>query len=179
MKKNRTLLKNLAFLAVIITVFAACERDFADLGSDVVNSENTTHFNADVATYPIVTYTKKVSPFRSNLMPSNLLGYYNDPVFGSYSANFVAQLSPNIFNPTFGENVKVDSAVLTVPYYSRITGTGDNGGSTYELDSVYKDTPIKLSIFQNNYFLREFDPNSDLNLSQKYYTMVLFLNLFK
>lgn len=170
MKKNKSLLNNLALLAVIVTVFAACERDFASLDSDVVNSENTTHFDADVVTYPIIAYNKKITPFNSDRMPSNLIGYYNDPAFGSYSANFVSQLSPNIFNPVFGENVKLDSAVLTVPFYSRITGTGENGGSTYELDSVYGDSPIKLSIFQNNYFLREFDPNTELNNYQKYYS---------
>ncbi|WP_347923546.1 DUF4270 domain-containing protein [Pontimicrobium sp. SW4] len=170
MKKNKILLQNLALLAIIATVFAACERDFANLESDVVNSENTTHFNADVVTYPIVTYNKNISAFHSSRLPSNLIGYYNDPVFGSYSANFVAQLSPNLFNPNFGENVVLDSAVLTVPYYSRVTGTNEDGGSDYALDSVYIDTPIKLSIFQNNYFLREFDPNSDLNQSQKYYS---------
>ena len=170
MKKNKILLKNIALLAVIVTIFAACERDFASLDSDVVNSENTTHFNADVVTYPIVTYTKKITPFQSNRLPSHLIGNYNDPVFGSYSANFVGQLSPNIFNPQFGENVILDSVVLTVPYYSRITGTNADGGSDYALDSVYADTPIKLSIYQNNYFLREFDPNSDLNQSQKYYS---------
>ena len=170
MKKNKSLLKNLALLAIIATVFAACERDFSSLDSDVVNSENTTHFNADVVTYPIVTYNKKISAFHSNSLPSHLLGYYDDPVYGSFSANFVGQLSPNIFNPSFGENVVLDSVVLTIPYYSTVTGTNDDGGSDYALDSVYVDTPIKLSIFQNNYFLREFDPNSDLNQSQKYYS---------
>lgn len=170
MKKNKKLLKNLALLAIITTAFAACERDFASLESNVLNSENTTHFNADVVTYPIVTYNKKISAFQSNRLPSNLLGYYNDPVFGSYSANFVGQLSPNIFNPQFGENVVLDSVILTVPYYSRVIGTNEEGGSDYSLDSVYIDTPIKLSIYQNNYFLREFDPNSDLNQSQKYYS---------
>jgi len=170
MKKNKRLLKNLAFLAIIATVFAACETDFASLDSDVVNSENAKNFNTNVVTYPIVTYNKKISAFHSNRLPSNMLGYYNDPVFGSYSANFVSQLSPSTFDPSFGENVVLDSAILTIPYYSRVTGAGDNGGSTFELDSVYKDTPIKLSVFQNNYFLREFDPNSDLNQSQKYYS---------
>ena len=170
MKKNKTLIKNIALLAIIVTVFAACERDFSSIDSNVVNSENTSHFNADVVTYPIVAYNKKITPFNSDRMPSNLIGYYNDPVFGSYSANFVSQLSPNIFNPSFGENVQLDSAVLTVPYYSRITGTDDNGGSIYEVDSIYGDAPIKLSIFQNNYFLREFDPNTELNKNQKYYS---------
>lgn len=170
MKKNKNLIYNLALLALIATIFAACERDFSSLDSNVVNSENTTHFNADVVTYPIVAYNKKITPFNSDRLPSNLIGYYNDPVFGSYSANFVAQLSPNLFNLTFGENVRLDSAVLTVPYYSRVTGTDENGGSTYELDSVYGDSPIKLSIYQNNYFLREFDPNEELNKNQKYYS---------
>ncbi|TJY38117.1 DUF4270 domain-containing protein [Pontimicrobium aquaticum] len=170
MKKNKNLISNLALLVIIVSVFAACERDFSNIDSDVVNSENTTHFDADVVTYPIVAYNKKITPFNSDRLSSNIIGYYSDPVYGSYSANFVTQLSPSLFNPTFGENVKLDSAVLNVPYYSRVTGTNEDGGSDYALDSVYVDTPIKLSIYQNNYFLREFDPNSELNQSQKYYS---------
>lgn len=170
MKKKNIFIKNIALMVLITGVFAACESDFSSLDSDVVNSENTTHFVGEKAEYPIVTYNKKITPFLSNRLSANQLGYYDDPAIGSYSANFVGQLAPNLYKPVFGENPRLDSVVLTVPYFSRIVGTVETGGSLYELDSVYMDTPIKLSIYQNNYFLRDFDPNSELNEFQTYYS---------
>lgn len=172
MKKNNTLIKNLGLLALIVTVFAACEREFSSLDSDVVNSENTTNFDIGVETFPLVSYTEETPPFQSNSLPSNLLGFYSDPVFGTSTANFVAQVSPTSYPPNFGENVVLDSVVLTIPYYSTATNTDENGYTTYRLDSIYgnETTPIKLSVFQNNYFLRSFDPNSEFNNAQKYYS---------
>lgn len=169
MKKKRILLKNFALLAFILSVFAACEKDFSSLDSEVVNSENTTHFSGERAEYPIVTYNKRITPYQSNRLPANLLGYYNDPVFGGFSANFVAQVAPRVFSPEFGNSV-LDSVILSVPYYSRIVEGDGSNGFIYELDSIYGETPIKLSVFQNDYFLRDFDPDADFNVSQGYYS---------
>lgn len=169
MKKKNILVKNIALLALVVSLFAACEKDFSSLDSDVVNSENTTHFKGDSAIYPIVTYNKRITPYRSNRLPANLLGYYNDQAFGGFSANFVTQLVPSVYDPDFGEST-LDSVILSVPYYSRITEGDGSDGFLYELDSVYGETPIKLTIYQNNYFLRDFDPDAEFNVSQNYYS---------
>ncbi len=170
MKKINITLKNLALLAIIVTGFIACDKDFASIESDVVNSDNTTNFDTDVATYPVITYNKKIDPFQSNGLSANLLGFYNDPVFGTSTSNFVAQMVPSAFDPDFGDNVVLDSVVLTIPYFSAGIDTDEDGNITYRLDSIYGDTPIKLSVFQNNYFLRGFNPDSEFNDFQKYYS---------
>jgi hypothetical protein len=170
MKKITITLKNIALASLIFTGFLACDKDFASLESDVVNSENTSNFDTDIATYSVITYNKKIEPFKSNGLPANLLGIYNDPVFGTSSANFVSQMAPSAFNQSFGENVVLDSVVLTIPYLSTATDTDADGNITYRLDSIYGNAPIKLSVFQNNYFLRSFNPESEFNDSQKYYS---------
>lgn len=170
MKKINITLKNIALTILTFIGLLACDKDFASLESDVVNSDNTTNFDTGKAIYSVITYNKKVTPFRSNGLPSNLLGYYNDPVFGTSSANFVSQMSPTTFDPSFGNNIVLDSVILTIPYFSTGTDTDTDGNITYRLDSIYGNAPIKLSVFQNNYFLRSFNPESEFNNSQKYYS---------
>ena len=170
MKKIKITLKNIVLATLIFTGFLACDKDFASLESDVVNSDNTSNFGTGKVTYPVITYNKKIAPFKSNGLPANLLGYYNDPVFGTSSANFVSQMTPSTFNPSFGENAVLDSVVLTLPYLSTATDTDTDGNTTYRLDSIYGSAPIKFSVYQNNYFLRSFNPESEFNDSQKYYS---------
>ena len=171
MKKKNNTFRNLAILFLVLTGFVACDKDFVSLDSDVVNSDNTANFDTDVATYSAITYNKNIRPFQSNSLSANFLGYYNDPIFGTSTASFVSQMSPTTYGQDFGDNIVLDSVVLTIPYFSTNTGTNEAGTTTfYELDSVYGNSAIKLSVFQNNYFLRSFDPNSEFQSSQKYYS---------
>ncbi|MEZ4797080.1 MAG: DUF4270 domain-containing protein [Flavobacteriaceae bacterium] len=170
MKTSKKVLQNICLLAIIIIGFISCEKDFASIDSDVVNSDNATNFNTDFLKFPVRTYNKKVSPFQTNGLPSNLLGYYNDPVYGTSTVNFVGQMTPTAYNPTFGENIVLDSVVLTIPFYSTQTEIDEDGNSTYRLDSIFGNTPIKLSVYKSNYFLRDFNPDDDFDESQKYYS---------
>lgn len=154
--------------------FNACDKDFASIGVDVIGNDN---FETNNISYPVITYNNKIKPVQTNNLSSYLLGIYNDPLFGTSSANLVSQmnLSSGSLNRGYGVNIKMDSVVLTIPYFSKINpeeSTNENGGTNYLLDSVYgsSDAPMKLSIFRNNYFLRDFDPNSDFEDSQKYYS---------
>jgi hypothetical protein len=119
MKKRKLVLKNIALLAFISLGFIACERDFAEIGTGIVGDDN---FSTANKTYPVITYNKRVTPIQSNALPDNLLGYYKDPNFsegnqnsGTTTANFVSQLTPKRLNPTFGDNIVLDSVILTIP----------------------------------------------------------------
>jgi hypothetical protein len=103
------------------------------------------------------------------------LGYYKDDVYGGSTVNFVGQMTPTAYDPTFGENVVLDSVVLVVPLFSTKTDTDEDGNSTYKLDSIFSNDPtdyppIKLSVYKNNYFLRDFDPALEFDAKQKYYS---------
>ncbi|NNK88420.1 MAG: DUF4270 domain-containing protein, partial [Flavobacteriaceae bacterium] len=79
-------------------------------------------------------------------------------------------LTPSEYNPMFGENVVLDSVVLTLPYFSTLTDTDEDGNNTYEVDSIFGNSPVKLSVYKNNYFLRNFNPDFEFNQSLKYFT---------
>ncbi len=187
MKKKNIIFKNIALITIIFIVLIACDKDFASLDSDVINPDNATNFLTNFEEYSVITYNKNIGPVRTNGLPSYLLGYNYDPTFGTSTSNFVSQINPSAFDPIFGENVVLDSVVLTIPYFSRAIETDEDGNTTYELDSIFpkldeNSTPIKLSIFKNNFFLRDFDPNSEFNNTQKYYSngstsMTSFINL--
>ena len=138
-----------------------CEEDYTEIGTDVINNQN---ISIDNQSYPAKTYNKRITPFQSNILPSNLLGYYYDTNFGGTTAHFLSQLTPQNFSPSFGNNPVLDSVFLTIPYFSK------TDGETYKLDSLYGNGPIKLSVFKNNFFLRNFDPGSDLDDFQVYYS---------
>ena len=59
---------------------------------------------------------------------------------------------------------------MRIPIYSRGVETSEDGDITYEIDSVYGEAPIKISVYRNNFFLRTFDPYSEFGISQKYFT---------
>ena len=160
------------YITICLVLFSihSCEKDFTSIDSDVINSENAVNFETKSIEYPILTYTKRVDPVQSNNLPSFLLGYYNHPVFGESSSSFVGQMVPENYSPEFGENPVLDSVILTIPYFSRGVETSDEDDITYELDSVYGDDPIKLSIYRNNFFLRSFDPYGEFDDTQKYYS---------
>jgi len=170
MKKRNIVLKNIVLTIFIFGGFIACDKDFASLDSDVINPDNAINFSTDVEEYPIITYNHEIGPVRTNGLSSYLLGYSFDPVFGASTSNFVSQISPSVFDPTFGDNIVLDSVILTVPYFSRLIETDSIGNGTYEIDSIFGNTPIKLSIFENNYFLKDFDPNSEFSEEQKYFS---------
>jgi len=162
---------SLFFIICLTLIFVqSCEKDFTSLDSDVINSDNAINFETSSIEYPIVTHSRSVEPVQSNNLPSFLLGYNNHTIYGESTASFVGQMVPDQYSPDFGENTVLDSVILTIPYFSRGIETSDEDDITYELDSVYGDSPIKLSIYRNNFFLRSFDPYGEFDDSQKYYS---------
>jgi len=160
------------YLVLCLTLIFAqsCETDFTSLDSDVINSDNAINFETSSIEYPIVTHSRIVDPVQSNNLPSFLLGYNNHAIYGESTSSFVGQMVPDQYSPDFGDNTVLDSVILTIPYFSRGIETSDEDDITYELDSVYGDSPIKLSIYRNNFFLRSFDPYGEFDDSQKYYS---------
>ena len=157
-------------ICLVLICAQSCEKDFTSIDSDVINSENAINFETSSIEYPIVTHSKIVDPVQSNNLPSFLLGYNNHAIYGESTSSFVGQMVPDQYSPDFGDNIVLDSVVLTIPYFSRGVETSDEDDITYELDSVYGGSPIKLSIYRNNFFLRSFDPYGGFDDTQKYYS---------
>src|SRR5690606_8128217 len=149
----------------LIVSFIACDKDFSTVESDVLGEGNV-NFDTDKVTLPIIAYNKKLDSLQINNLSSNLLGIFNDPVYGQTVASIVTQVTQAVDNPDFGTNPVIDSVIISIPYFSRVLTD-----STYTIsDSLYQNSPIHLSIYKNNYFLRDFDPNSQTNARQNYYS---------
>ena len=156
---------------LLFVLFISCDKDFNSLDSDVIG-EN--HF--DLEQYEaenLVAYSKATGPVQANNLPLNALGVYNNTKFGVTKAHFVTQVELGTENPSFGYNPVIDSVYLYVPYFSEIQSTETSGERIYELDSIYGDAEagkFKLSVVENGYYLRDFDPTDNLQSSQKYYS---------
>ena len=160
----------LSVICFTLLSIQSCEKDFTSLESDVINSDNAINFETKSIEYPIVTSSKSVDPVQSNNLPSFLLGYNNHAIYGESTSSFIGQMVPDQYSPDFGENAVLDSVILTIPYFSRGVETSEEEDITYEIDSVYGDAPIKISVYRNNFFLRSFDPYGEFDDTQKYYS---------
>jgi len=168
-----TITKNfikVAALLVAIFYLGSCEEEeFNTVGSDLIPSENFDALLFDGT--QMVTSQQDIVGVQTNGLPTYLLGVYNDEIYGQTSASVLTQLVMASANPTFGDNVELDSVVMSIPYFS--TPTAAEGDTTfYSLDSIYGSGPIKLTVQESGYFLRNVDPNSGDGFSnaQLYYS---------
>lgn len=155
-RKNilRTLLLGFGLLGL-----QACDKDFNSIGDGVIGEPNF-----DIETYSvsdIISYnqpTGETSP--QNVETSNLseitLGVYNDPVFGQTTTSFVSAVNFTPLPTEFGNNLKVDSVYLYIPYFSEIEKYDDDNKPVYKLKNAYGSGSFDLKIYQNGYYL--FDP---------------------
>ena len=156
-------------LLLVLAFTTSCDSDFNTIGGKLIGGQFDT-----IPLYKagVTAYSNKIGPVQTNGLPSNLLGVYKEPVYGNQVANVLTQLSlPTAdLDPEFGTNPIVDSVVLTIPYYSTIVETGDDGNPIYKLDSIYGSSPYKLTITRSNFFLNDFDPEANFVTAQKYYS---------
>jgi hypothetical protein len=160
-------------LGLTLVLFASCDKDFNEVGTNIIGED---HYDFDVdSTKTVVAYNQPFGAVQTNNLPTNALGYYNHPVFGKTKASFVTQVELIAANPKFinPAAVDIDSVYLYVPYFINAKKTVKNsqtGDSTYELDSIYGASPIKLEIFESKYYLRDFDASTGLEEVQRYYS---------
>lgn len=168
-------MKNSIVKAVVIVLsflsFVSCDKDFNSLGSDLIDGN---HF--DLERYEVenlTAYSKATGPVQSNNLPINALGIYKDPYFGTTKAHFVSQVELSTANPTIGYQPVIDSVYLYVPYFSTYKSTTDAGERIYELNSIYgysETAKFKLHVYENGYYLRDYDPADNFESGQKYYS---------
>lgn len=165
MKKHITVL----FL-VFTMVFISCDQDFNTIGSDLVGDE---HFDFSTHEAQLKAYSVKTNEVQTNNLPINPLGIYNNPYFGITKANFVSELSLATAQPKFGTNVQVENVILYVPYFSTVETNNTDGSKVYSLQSIYganKESKMKLSVYENGYYLNSYNPNDNFQTQQRYFS---------
>ena len=167
MKKSFLKISSLLFLFVLLI---SCDKDFNSLDSEVIGDD---HFDLelyDEAT--VVAYSKATGVVQTNNLPLNALGIYKNDFFGTTKAHFVTQVELGSENPSFGFNPIIDSVYLYVPYFTELKSTETSGERVYELDSIYGNAEtgkFRLKVLENGYYLRDLDPEDNLQSSQKYF----------
>lgn len=165
MNLKNTMLKITTVVAVVIS-FIACEDDFATVGSSVIGEPG---FNASLYDDAMISaHSYDLPAVQTNNLPLNLLGVYRDEVFGTQEASVLSNLLLTSENPSFGTEPVVDSVVLAIPYFSHEVLEDDE--VVYALDSIYGSSPFKLTVYESNYFLNTFDPESNFEQAQRYYS---------
>lgn len=169
-------MKITSFLKKVLPVFLvgflwSCDDDFSPVGSDVVGSDN---LGVETLSIDVTAYNKATGAVQANGLLLNSLGVVDNPVFGKTIASYVTQLIlPANTNPVQGIiNGVVTNVELTVPYYfdSSQTTTDGDGNRTFVLDSVYGEGKFKLNIYESGYYLNDFDPSTNFEEYQKYYS---------
>ena len=173
MKQSLLWSKMILSLALISIIFG-CENDPSTVGGELTGATN---FNTDIYKVSPVVFSRAFERVQTNGLPCNLLGVYDDPIYGQTQYDILSQLNPfvnNNNNLVFGANAKIDSIVFNLPYFSTEqsavslnlkASTRENDSvrvirRTYNLDSIYGSAPMKLSVFKSNYFLSDVEVGS-------------------
>jgi hypothetical protein len=165
---NNSFFNKILIVACVVFLYS-CDKDYNTIGDGLIGDN---HFDFAKYTSSVVAYNQKIGPIQSNNLGVNSLGIFDNPAFGTTTANFATQLLLDSANPVLGNNPEIESVVLTVPYFSTLISTDSNGDHVYELDSIYgsSDAKIKLSVFESGYFMRDLDPLGSFQEAQKYFT---------
>jgi hypothetical protein len=134
--------------------FWSCKNDINDTGKDLLLPGDLVTVGKVIEKETIKAYTLTDEKQRTDEPVYNLLGTFNDPVFGKTTADFACQFRLTGF-PDFSKNAKMDSLVLYLLYME-----------------VYGDTvtPQKLKVYELA---------SDLDIDQKYYQDINLKGLSK
>lgn len=165
---NTSFFKKILLAASVILLYS-CDKDYNVVGSDLIGDNG---FDYEIYDSNVIAYNQKITPVASNNLALNALGIYDDPAFGTNTANFVTQVNLSSYAPTIGEEAVIDSVVMTIPYFSHVEKVNTDGSSTFILDSISGSTDgkLKLSVYESGYYLKAYDPNSQFQDQQLYYT---------
>lgn len=121
-----------AFFCLSLTI-SSCKKKRNPVGSSALSSESIMGSKV-IDTFQLKTYTIEEDSIFSMDPEFNLLGSYNDEVFGKVDANFYTQLTLSGFSPDFGNlaDVVIDSAVMAFEF------GGYYGNLTQQLFEVYE-----------------------------------------
>ena len=116
MKKERAVFYKFAigFAGMVITLWA-CKDNISDAGLNLLPKSDLVKVSQVVEKSSIKAYTEVDGNQRTDRPTFNLLGTFNDSIFGNTSASFACQLRLNSF-PKYKKNDHLDSLVYFVAY---------------------------------------------------------------
>lgn len=153
-----------SLVVVLISSIWSCDDEFMETGSGLINSIELPPL---YETENLITYSERIRKVQANNFALHTLADFQDPVFGNFKSSLLTQLQLGATNPDFGTGPQLDSVVLTLPFFNRLTET-----DVYTLDSVSGNGDFRIKIFKSNHFLRSLNPggDGDFTENQIYYS---------
>ncbi|MDR2222564.1 MAG: DUF4270 domain-containing protein [Flavobacteriaceae bacterium] len=154
------------FLALGILGLQSCDKDFSNVGGDLVGDGSLRIESYNVE--DLVTYNQAYGAMDTKNLLETPLGSINSDVFGNSTSSIVTQLQYNSTGfANIGENPVIDSVYVYVPYFSKFDKV-ENDIQYYNLTNVYGKETFNLEVYQNNYMLR--DANIETGTDKKYFS---------
>lgn len=164
----------MALAVVIFSFTTSCDHDEETIGSEVIGEPGFQAQLYEDAEIAVKNVNLEGVQTNNLTLPNNqklhLLGVKEHNFFGQQKAHLLTQLRLTSASPTFGEEAQLDSVVLSVPYFHTEGEIDEEGATTYELDSIYGNGPIKLEVYESNFYLNMYDPESNFHSAQRYYS---------
>ena len=164
---NTSFIKKILLAATAVFLYS-CDKDFNAIGDDLIGDD---HFGLESEKYDVIAYNQEVTPIQSNALVTNALGIYDNPVFGTTTANYNTQVALAAYAPSIGDAPVIDSVNVNIPYFSHLKTTNADGTHEYVLDSIYgaADGFLKLSVYESKYQMRSSYYDNGNQLAQLYY----------
>lgn len=132
----------------MLLVSVACKKEQTLLGKDQIDEEDAMN-SFGIDTFSLKTYSVFNDSVNSRDSYYNLLGSYNDPIFGEVNAGFITQLRLSGLNPVFGDlsAITIDSVVLGLQYGGNASYYGDLSSQTVEVYQISQNLHSDTSYF--------------------------------
>lgn len=125
-------------ILIFVTVFFfSCEEEPDLIGLDLQPQSEKIGV-AFFDTTKVIAYSLIDDSLRTDNYTLNLLGTYNDPVFGTTSASIFTQIRLSNNNVDFGNNPTLDSVILRLPYSGSYSYNDNNLKSVKQHIKVYE-----------------------------------------
>lgn len=152
-------IKLLGMLCIIGFAFISCEKEMESVGVDLIDSDL---FSTNSQSYEVITASKNIESVDASNLPQYLLGVYSDSEFGKIEASIATTLAlPAIGDSyNYGENVLIDSVLMSIPYQVTKEGDADDSQALFTIDSIIgqTNTAFQIDVFELETFLNNLDP---------------------
>ncbi len=163
-------------LTGVVLLTAGCKKEFSKAGYDLIKDGD---YQFDEYSAQIKIYSNPVEKVLSQNPGLINLGVYKHPAFGLSTADMLIQ-----FNTSEGFNSlnfrNADSILyveLRIPYFStKNEELSTDTDPVYDLDSVFGNRPFKVQAYESQYYLFPFDPNTNFQQIQYFYSDFDFLS---